>query len=527
MFPRLLTAFLGFGLLVQTAWAQQPIAADWLIRNATLYDGAGGEPYIGDLAIAGRKIAAVGNFTVAGSPQIIDAAGLMVCPGFIDLHNHSDSSIISEKSRANANYLRQGCTTIVTGNCGGGVVVVDEYFDKLDKIGAGTNVIHLMPHGSIRSRVMGDGDREPTATELDKMRALVDQGMRDGAWGMSTGLIYVPGIFAKTDEIIEMAKVVSRHGGIYASHMRNEAKGVLTAIDEALRIGQEANLPVHISHLKASGAEAWGLGPRIVQKINAARDAGRIVTGDQYPYAASSTSLAATVVPGWVRAGGDKEMRRRFKDPLQGPKAIAEIKEGFARRTYPQRIVIASNSKDSSVVGKSLVEIATERGVEPVQVVLDLLAEGSPGIVNFGMQEDDVRVITAEGFVATASDGSARAISKVDQPHPRSFGTFPAKIGDYAHRRGWLSVQQAVRSASGLPADILKLTDRGYLKAGYVADLAVIDLKNYKDHATFANPQQYATGVRRLFIAGRPAVIDDQVTDQLLGRPIRHASTSR
>jgi N-acyl-D-aspartate/D-glutamate deacylase len=510
-----------------TAWAQAPILADLVLRGGTIYDGTGGEPIVGDLAIRGERIVGVGRFEVAGSPRVFDATSLMICPGFIDLHNHSDDSIVAQASRLNENYLRQGCTTIVTGNCGGGVVVVDEYFGKIEKHGAGTNVIHLMPHGSIRRRAMGDHDRAPTTAELDRMRAMVDQGMRDGAWGLSTGLIYTPGAYAKTEELIELAKVAARHGGIYATHMRNEAKGVLNAIDEALRIGRESGAPVHISHLKASGAEAWGLGPRIVQKIAQARAEGMSVTGDQYPYAASSTSLAATVIPLWVRDGGEGEMRRRFNDPVDGPRVRQELAESFAKRTYPQRIVIAAHAKDTSIVGKSLATIAQERGQSLVDLVIELLTEGAPRIVNFGMQEDDVRAITAEGFVATASDGSARAISRTEQPHPRSYGTFPAKIGDYAHRRGWITVQQAVRSATGLPADILSLTDRGYLRAGAVADVAVIDLAQFKDHATFDKPQQYSTGVRALYVAGELAVRDDQVTGKLAGKPLRHPGKTR
>jgi N-acyl-D-aspartate/D-glutamate deacylase len=272
--------------------ADQPVEADVVIRGATLYDGSGKPGRAGDLALKGDRIVAVGTFDTAGKPRVIDGKGLIAAPGFIDLHTHSDYPLQRDTTRANLNYLMQGVTTVVTGNCGSGPTDVAAYFKALETGGVGSNVIHQVPHNDVRRKVMGNANRLPTADELTKMEALVDRAMRDGAWGLSTGLIYNPGTYAKTDEIIALAKVAAKHGGFYASHIRSEGADVLTAIEEALTIGREAKLPVHISHLKASGRRAWGKAADEVALIEKARQAGQAVTADQYPYTASSTSLA-------------------------------------------------------------------------------------------------------------------------------------------------------------------------------------------------------------------------------------------
>jgi N-acyl-D-aspartate/D-glutamate deacylase len=505
------------------AIAQEPVEADLVIRGGTLYDGSGAAPVAGDLAIRGDRIVAVGTFKVAGKPEELDAKGLCVAPGFIDLHNHSDSSITSEKVRGNPNFLRQGCTTIVTGNCGGGVVDVARYFATIEKQGAGTHVVHLMPQGAVRSAVIGSVERPPSAAELDKMRQLVDQGMRDGAFGMSTGLIYVPGTFTDTKELIELAKVVARHGGIYASHIRDEGTGVLAAIEEAMTIGRDAGCPIHVSHLKASGPRAWGLGNDICTFIEKARAAGLKVTADQYPYPASSTSLEAMVISPWVREGGRKQMLARLDDEKTGPKVRQDIEKNLKERGDGSRLQIAAYAKKPDWVGKSIQQIAQECKTSPLEICLEIQRNGGASVIHFGMSEEDVRIISMRPFVATASDGSAR-LRGSDKPHPRSYGTFPRKIGEFAHRRGYLSVEQAIRSSSGLPADILGLTDRGYLRPGLVADVVVFDLGRLKDPATYQEPHQYATGFKRVFVAGKAAVADDEVTGTLAGRPIRHAS---
>jgi N-acyl-D-aspartate/D-glutamate deacylase len=494
------------------------IDADLLLQGGTLYDGSGSAPTTGDVAIVKGKIVAVGKFAVGHVDQTIDCRGLAVAPGFIDLHNHSDSPIVDPKTRANVNFVTQGCTTIVTGNCGFGPVDAAAYFKKLDAAGAGTNVIHLLPHGSLREAVMEKTARDPTTDEIEKMRKLAEQAMLDGAWGMSTGLIYVPGTYSKTEEIIEVAKVVAAHGGIYATHMRGEGTTLITSVEEALRIGREGKLPVHVSHFKASGNKAWGSLHLAVEMIEQARKNGQTVTADQYPYTASSTSLEATLLPDWCREGGRKGIETRLKDPTTREKirmAVAKTLDGHVR------VQIAGYGPKREYVGRSIQEIAAAEKRPEADVVLEMEERGGARIVNFGMNEDEVRLAMCLPWVATASDGSAK-IPDADQPHPRNFGTFPRKIGVYAVKEKLLPLSQAVRSASGLPADILNLQDRGYLKVGYAADVAVFDPKQIADRADYDHPYRYSTGMRYVFVGGVPTLFEGTPTGALPGRALRH-----
>lgn len=495
-----------------------------LVRNATILDGTGKLGYAGDLLLTGDRITAVGDAGKVKADREIDGTGLIACPGFIDLHTHCDGGITaSAKNRANANYVRQGCTTVVTGNCGSGPVDAAKFFAKLEDGGVGTNVIHLAPHNSIREAVMGNSNRPPTADEQAKMEALADKAMAAGTWGLATGLIYNPGTYAKTEEIIGLAKVAARHGGLYASHIRDEGNGLLAAIEEALRVGRESGCPVHVSHIKASGTAAWGKSSEAVALIEAARKKGQPATADQYPYIASSTSLRATVVPTKYREGTTKEFVARIDDPVTGPKLRADVAKSVGGRDGGKRIKLARYAPKPQWQGKSLAEIADAEGKEPVDIVLEVERNGGAQVVNFGMTEEDVRVYMTRPWVATASDGGVQSGGGDTVPHPRSYGTFPRKIGRYAIADGVLPVEQAVRSATGLPADILKLADRGYLKPGAFADVVVFDPKTFRDAATFEKPHQYATGVKWVFVNGVPEVADGKHDPAALaGRALRH-----
>ena len=425
----------------------------------------------------------------------------MVAPGFIDLHTHSDEGITESRTRLNLNYLTQGVTTVVTGNCGSGPVDVARYLAAIDGHGAGTNVIHLIPQGSLRSAVMGVADRPPSQAELDRMKNLVARGMAAGAWGMASGLIYVPSRYASTAELIELAKVVAESGGLYASHIRDEEDGLLEAIDEAIAIGKSAALPVHISHLKANGQANWGKAVLALERIKAARQAGQVVTADQYPYIASSTRLGAMVVPHWaVRVSGD-EFARMAASPDRGPLLRAEIQRELDRRGGGGAIRIARFAPQPGRVGRDLVTIARQEGVSPLDVVLDIQRKGGAQAINFGMSESDVRTIMSHGFVATASDGATHLPGGGDRPHPRAYGTFPRKIR-YALDEHVLSLEQAVRSCTGLPAEILGLTQRGVIRPGAFADLVVFDPKTFRDAATFDDPTRFASGVSHLYVNG-------------------------
>ena len=518
------TALVVAALAAAPAVAADPKPPDTnvVFRNATLYDGTGKPPVKGDLHVKGDRIAAVGTVGKVEGATEVDAAGLAICPGFIDLHTHCDSGLVTKTGRANKNYITQGCTTVITGNCGSGPVDAGKFFKTLDESGVGTNVIHLAPHNSIRAAVMGNSNRPPTAEELAKMTALVERAMTDGTWGLSTGLIYNPGTYARTDEITALAKAAGKHGGLYASHIRDEGAGLLDAIDEAIRIGRDGGCRVHISHIKASGKAAWGKSADAVGVIETARKRGAEVTADQYPYTASSTSLRATVVPAKYREGTDKEFVARLDDPKTGPPIRADVAKAVGGRDGGTRIQIARYTPKPQWNGKTVAAIAEAEGKEPVEVVLEIERHGGAQIVNFGMSEEDVRVYMKRPWVATASDGGVQAPGNT-VPHPRSYGTFPRKIGHYAIEEKLLPVEQAVRSATGLPADILKLTDRGYLKAGYFADVVVFDPPTFRDTATFEKPHQYAAGVRWVFVNGHAAVADGKYQAAALGgRVLRH-----
>lgn len=497
-----------------------PIDADVLLTNGSIYDGSGKAPVVGDVAIRGEKIVAVGSFTAGKVGQRIDCRGLVIAPGCIDLHNHSDRQIVVSATRANINFVTQGCTTIVTGNCGSGPVDVASYYDKIDAAGAGTNVAHLLPQGSLRDRVMQTVRRKPTDDELSKMLALAEQAMQDGAWGMSTGLIYVPSSYADTAELVELARVVSKHGGIYASHIRNESKQLLNAVTEAMAIGQKANLPVHISHFKSSGRDAWGLVRVAAKLIEDARKKGQRVTADQYPYIASSTSLDATVIPAWAREGGRKELIKRLDDDEVGPRIRATMQSSLARKNDGQAIMIARCSYQPKWIGMSVFEIAKQIEKTPLEVSELIARNGGAAIVNFSMSEEDVRHIMQIPWVATASDGRAY-LPGPDQPHPRNYGTFPRKLGFYSVRQNVLPLEKAIRSATSLPAEILGLTDRGTLKPGYFADVMVFCSKELIDEAKFKDPHRYSSGLRFVFVNGKPALYRGHVTGALAGRALR------
>jgi len=511
---------LGLALLLigPRVWAGD--AVDLLLRGGTLYDGSGTPGVVGDVAVAAGKIVAVGKCPAGKVGRTIDCTGLVVAPGFIDLHTHCDPTGSLEKRR-NLNYLTQGCTTVMTGNCGGGPVDIGAYYDRLDRDGCGTNVLCLVPHGSVRAGAMGGGNRAPTADELQRMQQGVERGMRAGAWGMSTGLIYTPGMFSKTDELIALAAVVARHHGLYVTHLRNEAQDLLPSVHEALRIGRAAGLPVHVSHFKAVGPRSWGSVRQAAAAIDEARAAGQRVTADQYPYIATSTGLSAVLFPATEIPGGLRDFARRMETDADYRRAVRQVVE----RRLPDnpRIVIAGCKRHPDWVGKSLEQIAAELNTDQPGAAIRIETDGGASVVRFVLSEQDVRWVMQVPWVATASDGSTMVPGPGGRPHPRNFGTFPRKIGFYAQREHVLPLAQAVRSATGLPADILGLADRGYLRVGAVADLVVFDPATFIDRATFDDPQQYATGVRWLLLAGQAAIADGKPAAALYGRPLRHA----
>jgi N-acyl-D-amino-acid deacylase len=504
-------------LLLSATLSSEP---DVVLKGGSVHDGSGNAPVVADVHL--NKIVAVGKVDPPAGATVIDATGLVVCPGFIDLHTHCDPAISTKSGRANKNYVTQGVTTVVTGNCGSGPVDTATFLKNVDAGGAGTNVIHQAPHNSIRAQVMGNANRAPATEELTKMEGLVDKAMADGCWGLATGLIYTPGTYAKTEEIIALAKVAAKHGGHYASHIRNEGTNLLTAIDEAIRIGEEAGCPVHISHIKASGSDAHGLSARAITAIESARKVGQVVTADQYPYVASSTSLSATVVPSRYRDGTAKDYVARWDDPTVGLKLKAAVESALRERGNGKNIQIARYARKPEWQGKRISEVAEAEKKPAIDIVVEIEKNGGASIVNFGMNEADVRTFMKQPWVATASDGSVHTPGPT-VPHPRSYGTFPRKVGLYAVEEHVVSLEAAVRSCTGLPADILRMKDRGYLKPGNFADVLVFDAKTYRDTATYDKPHQYATGVTWVFVNGKAEVAGGEYkADVLGGKALRH-----
>jgi N-acyl-D-aspartate/D-glutamate deacylase len=515
--PFVLTACLFLATIAPPNGHAQQLQADLLLTGGTIVDGSGGEPFAGSVAVRDGRIVGVGELANVTADRTIDCKGLVICPGFIDLHNHSDHTILSEKTRGAECYLTQGCTTLVTGNCGGGLRDIGKFYDDLAKQGTGVNIAHLVPHGSVREKVFGSVRRAPSAAELEEMKKLTAAGMEQGAWGMSTGLQYVPSAYADTAELVAVASVVAKYGGIYASHIRDEGDELLEAIEEVIQIADEAKIHCHVSHFKATKRPNWGKVRAAARMVEDAQRRGLKITADQYPYTASSTSIAAMLLPEVDREGGNEATSKRFKNPDEVARLRPIIADALEARG---ELMIASFPPKPAWVGKMIREVAAEEGREPVDIAIELMRDGDPQGVNFGMDEADVRFVMTLPWVATASDGSSK-IDDGTRPHPRSFGTFPRKIGRYAIQENVVSLPTAIRSASGLPAEILGMADRGYVRENLAADLVVFDPKTFEDRATYEKPFETSTGIRWVIVNGEIAIADGMPQDVLAGKPLR------
>jgi N-acyl-D-aspartate/D-glutamate deacylase len=493
---------------------------DVVIKGGMIYDGKGGAQRGADLGITDGIIKKIGKIKTSGG-LIIDAKGKIVAPGFIDIHTHCESGLQRERGKDAKNYLMQGVTTVVTGNCGGGTYRVEEFFSKLESQGIGLNVIHLIGHGTIRASVMGQEDRKPTDEEMEQMKKLLAQGMAEGAAGFSTGLFYAPGSYAKTEEIIELAKIVKTYDGIYTTHIRDESNyniGLKEAIREAIAVGEQAGIPVEISHIKALGKSVWGLSEEVSEIIENARERGAQVYADQYPYTASSTGLSAAVIPRRIQAGG--KMRERLEDPELLEKIKKEIGENIERRGGPESLIVVSYPKNRDFDGKSLGKISQMMEMPAVETAIHLVLTGSPSIISFNMQKSDLEFFMKSPYVMTGSDGNIQFPNK-SSPHPRSYGTFPRKIRKYVMENNWITMEQAIRAATSLPAEVLDLKDRGSLEEGFVADIVVFDPAKISDKATYDAPHQYSEGVEYLIINGKPVIENGDYNGNLVGEPLR------
>jgi N-acyl-D-aspartate/D-glutamate deacylase len=511
------SALLGLAALILVSCSP---SYDLVISDGIVFDGTGAAPFMADIGIKDGFIRTIGNIKTSGRINI-DAVGLLVAPGFIDIHTHCDRGLQVDKLKNAKNYLTQGVTTVVTGNCGGGTYQVEEFFTKIESQGTGPNVIHLVGHGTVRRAVMGQDAREPTPDELDEMKKLIAQAMEGGAAGFSTGLFYAPGSYAKTDEIVELARTVKDFDGIYASHIRDESNytiGLKESIKEAIAVGEQAGVPVEISHIKALGKPVWGQSVEVCEIIENARKRGVRVYADQYPYMASSTGLSAAVIPRWVQAGG--EMKNRLSDYKLLPRIKKEIAGNIDRRGGPASLVIVSFPKNRDFDGKNLLEISRMMKKPIVEAAIYLVLNGSPSVISFNMTESDLEYFMKRPYVMTGSDGNIQ-IPGSSFPHPRSYGTFTRKIRKYVIEDKILTMEYTVRAATALPAEALDLDDRGKLKMGFAADIVVFDPDEISDKATYPDPHQYSVGIQFLVINGEVAIEDGDYNGKLAGKPLR------
>ena len=487
---------------------------DILILHGKLVDGSGHKARNAAVGIRGDRIVFVGDAQKANltATRTIDATGMIVAPGFIDSHTHTLEDLSDPTRKTNEPYLMQGVTTVVTGNDGGSPLNIGETLRKWEAQGIGTNAALLAGFGTIRNRVLGPTDAQPTPSQLEDMKKLVAQGMDDGAFGMSTGLYYAPQSYAKTEEVIELAKVAANKGGIYDTHMRSEAAGLLDAVAETIRIGREAHIPVHISHIKALGPEVWNRSGKTIRLMKQARAAGIDATACQYPYTASGTNLVAALVPRWAEVGGRTELLKRIDDPQILPRLMAEMAENLKGRGGANSLMIAESPKPE-FVGKRLDTIAAQMNKTPVEAAVELIKLGRNGTISFNMNEKDIRRFMKDKFVMTCSDGSTG--------HPRKYGTFPKKLHDYVFTSKVISIEFMVRNSSALTAETFRIPERGLIREGYFADVIVFDPNTVTDRATYDQPELLSEGMRFVIVNGQLAVADGKFTGTLAGRALR------
>ena len=515
---------LAWILLPLFARAQKNSSCDILIINGKIIDGTGNSWYYGNVAIKDGKIIAIGREVNMPAAKTIDARGLIVAPGFIDVHTHLEDD---EAKNPNAtNFILDGVTTCITGNCGSSATDIGKYLRYIDSLKLSINVAALIGHNDVRKAVMGRANRDATPEEMSRMEQIVDKAMQDGAVGFSTGLIYIPGTYTKTPEIVALAKIAARYNGVYASHMRDEGDSVTQAIEEALTIGREAKIPVEISHFKLSGQQNWGRSKETVPMIEAARREGIEVTIDQYPYTASSTSIS-TLLPDEVLADGQDSIKAR----LQRLDIRKQVTDHIIARLKKRKLkhlsyaVVANYPPDTSYNGKSIEEINLAMGrrhkvKEEAKTVMDLMMNGGASAVFHGMSEEDVKRIMQYPFNMFASDASIRVLG-VGMPHPRGYGTNARVLGKYVREEKVLSLEEAIRRMTSLPALKFQLKDRGLLREGYAADIVIFDEKEVQDLSTFDNPHAYSKGFRVVIVNGVLTVENGQHLGVRAGRALR------
>ena len=499
-------------LLLAVPGVSQPARYDVLIRNGRVLDGTGNPWRAVDIGIRGERIADVGRLPTANAARVIDAKGLAVSPGFIDVHSHAADGLAGPLKEGRQ-LLAQGITTVALNPDGGGPVDLRAQHAGFEQRGVGVNVALYVPHGSIRREVVGMADRDPTPAELEHMVALARRGMEAGGIGLSSGLYYAPGSYAETEEVIALAKIVGEMGGVYESHIRDEADytiGVVGAVEEVIRIAEEGHVPGIVAHMKALGPASWGLSMALVERIAQARDRGVEVYADQYPYDASGTSIVGALVPRWAEVGGQPELIKR-PEGADHDRLAADMRRNLQRRGGADSLVISVYRHDPSLEGQSLAAVAKAMGLPP--------EEAAMALVNFSMSEEDVRLIMRQPFTMTCTDGDLVPFGQ-GKPHPRGNGAFARKLRVYVHDRAVIDLAFAVRSMTSLPASVYGMKDRGMLRPGAWADVLIFDPARVRDTATYQDPHQIAEGMEYVLVNGVIAKDGNMFTDKLGGKVV-------
>ena len=503
--------------------AQASHSFDVLIRHGRVLDGSGNPWVRADIGIRGDRIVAMGDLDDSTATTIIAADGFYVAPGFIDTHSHAGEGLVRPALSGAQALLAQGLTTILANPDGGGAVDLVAQRTTFEKNGLGVNVFQMIGHGAVRGAVLGMADRAPTPEELKKMEALVQKGFDDGAVGLSSGPFYAPGSYSKTDELVDLARIAAKYHAPYQSHIRDESDytvGLLAAVEEVITVAREAHTRGVVTHVKALGPNVWGFSSAIVQRIDRARNEGVEVFADQYPYEASSTSLAAALVPRWAQAGGSAAFHSRVADPAQRARMVTEMRENLARRGGAARIQVASYGPDKTLDGQTLAQIASARNGDPIDTALDLLDKGDVSIVSFNMLDEDIERLMRQPWTMTSSDGALITFGS-GMPHPRGNGAFSRKIRKYVVEDHVVELPAAIRSMTSLPATVFNLPDRGVLRAGAFADVIVFDLAKVYDRATYEKPHQMSEGMVDVLVNGRFAIRDGKLTTDRGGRVLR------
>ncbi len=502
--------------------------ADLLIVGGRVLDGSGNPWFAGDIAVSGGRIVAV---SAAGAPgdivwtarDTLNATGLLVTPGFIDTHSHAGPSLTTPELSHARPILAQGVTTVFVNPDGSGALDLARQRSELEADGLGVNVAQFVAHGTVREAVLGMEARLATDDELQRMTALVRAGMLEGAWGMSSGPFYAPGSYSGTAELVELARVVATYGGAYQSHIRDESTysiGVEAAVDEVITVAREAGLPGVWTHAKALGPDVWGYGRALRKRIERARAAGTEVYADQYPYLASATGLDAALLPRWAQAGGRDSLLSRLARTEDRARIRADMAINLGRRGGAERIQFRYFAPDRSIEGRTLAEIARAHGRDPLDAAMALMEQGSAAIVSFNMDEEDLRDLMAQPWTMTASDGALPEWQD-GVPHPRAYGAFTRKLETYVADEEVVSLEHAIRSMTSLPARVYRMTDRGEIRPGLAADLAIFDLSELTTRSTFTDPHHLAEGMRHVLVNGEFAIRNGQFIDARAGQVLR------